>query len=515
LCVEALGKRDSAHSERVQQDERHDLREMSGELRSAGDMDPEEYRRSARRIADWVADYLRDIELYPVLSPTQPGGVRRALPSRPPSSGEPLEAVLSDLDEVLLPATTHWQSPGFLAYFASSGSGPGILGETLAAAFNVNAMLWRTAPAATELEHIALDWLRQMIGLPEPLFGVINDTASSSTLYALAAARETLTDLRIRELGMAGRPDLPRLRYYASTEAHSSVEKAGLVLGIGREGLRRIPVDERYRMDPMALRGAIEDDLAAGIRPFAVVATAGTTSTTSVDPVAAIAGICEQHNLWLHVDAAYGGAAAVAPELRWVLNGAERADSIVMNPHKWLFTPIDCSVLWTRRPETLRGAFSIIPEYLTTAGGADSDSPNLMDYGTSLGRRMRALKLWMVIRHFGTEGLAARIREHCALASTVAEWVERDPDFELLAPVPLSVVCLRAHPPGLDDPGALDTLNQRIVDRINTGGRYFVSHTRLRDAYAIRVAFGNIHQEQRHARGIITALRGALDDDVG
>jgi aromatic-L-amino-acid/L-tryptophan decarboxylase len=287
------------------------------------------------------------------------------------------------------------------------------------------------------------------------------------------------------------------------------------VLGIGREGLRRIPVDERYRMDPMALRGAIEDDLAAGIRPFAVVATAGTTSTTSVDPVAAIAGICEQHNLWLHVDAAYGGAAAVAPELRWVLDGADRADSIVMNPHKWLFTPIDCSVLWTRRPETLRGAFSIIPEYLTTAGGADSDAPNLMDYGTSLGRRMRALKLWMVIRHFGTEGLAARIREHCALASTVAEWVEREPDFELLAPVPLSVVCLRAHPPGLDDPAALDTLNQRIVDRINTGGRYFVSHTRLRDAYAIRVAFGNIRQEQRHARGIITALRDALDDDVG
>jgi aromatic-L-amino-acid decarboxylase len=486
---------------------------MTGEPRSAGDMDPEEYRRSARRIADWVADYLRDIELYPVLSPTQPGDVRRALPSAPPSAGEPIEAMLSDLDEVLLPATTHWQSPGFLAYFASSGSGPGILGETLAAAFNVNAMLWRTAPAATELEHVTLGWLRQMVGLPEPLFGVINDTASSSTLYAVAAARETLTDLRIRELGMAGRPDLPSLRLYASTEAHSSVEKAGVVLGIGREGLRRIPVDERFRMDPMALRRAITEDLAAGIRPFAVVATAGTTSTTSVDPIAAIADVCEDHGLWLHVDAAYGGAAAVAPELRWVLDGAERADSIVVNPHKWLFTPIDCSVLWTRRPEVLRDAFSIIPEYLTTAG-SDGDTPNLMDYGTSLGRRMRALKLWMVIRHFGADGLAARIREHCALASTVASWVEHEPDFELLAPAPLSVVCLRAHPRGLDDPEALDMLNQRIVDRINSGGRYFLSHTRLRDAYAIRVAFGNIRQEQRHARGIINGLRGALDDDV-
>jgi aromatic-L-amino-acid decarboxylase len=477
-------------------------------------MDPEEYRRSARRIADWVADYLRDIELYPVLSPTQPGDVRRALPSAPPSTGEPIEAMLSDLDDVLLPATTHWQSPGFLAYFASSGSGPGILGETLAAAFNVNAMLWRTAPAATELEQVTLDWLRQMVGLPEPLFGVINDTASSSTLYALAAARETLTDLRIRELGMAGRPDLPSLRVYASTEAHSSVEKAGVVLGIGREGLRRIRVDERFRMDPAALHLAITEDRAAGIRPFAVVATAGTTSTTSVDPIAAIADVCEEHGVWLHVDAAYGGAAAVAPELRWVLDGAERADSIVVNPHKWLFTPIDCSVLWTRRPEVLRDAFSIIPEYLTTSG-SDGDAPNLMDYGTSLGRRMRALKLWMVIRHFGADGLAACIREHCALASTVAGWVEHEPDFELLAPAPLSVVCLRAHPRGIDDPKALDMLNQRIVDRINSGGRYFLSHTRLRDAYAIRVAFGNIRQEQRHARGIINGLRSALDDDVG
>jgi aromatic-L-amino-acid/L-tryptophan decarboxylase len=478
-------------------------------------MDPEAYRRGARRVADWVADYLRDIELYPVLSPTEPGAVRHALPASPPAGGEPLEAILSDLDEILLPATTHWQSPGFMAYFASSASSPGILGETIAAALNVNAMLWRTAPAATELEQVALDWLRQMVGLPEPLFGVINDTASSSTLYALAAAREAQADLRIRELGLAGRPELPRLRYYASTEAHSSVEKAGIVLGIGREGLRRIPVDERFRMDPVALRQAIHDDIAAGIRPFAVVATAGTTSTTSVDPIPAIASVCEHHDLWLHVDAAYGGAAAVAPELRWVLDGAERAHSIVINPHKWLFTPIDCSVLRTRKPETLRSAFSIVPEYLTTSDGTEADIPNLMDYGTSLGRRMRALKLWMVIRHFGTDGLAARIREHCDLAAIVARWVEQERDFEMLAPAPLSVVCLRAHPPGLDDPGTLDTLNQRIIDRINTGGRYFLSHTRLHDAYAIRVAFGNLRQEPRHARGVINALRSALDDDVG
>jgi aromatic-L-amino-acid/L-tryptophan decarboxylase len=489
---------------------------MTGDIdtgaRHTGDMDPEAYRQAARRVADWTADYLRDIEGFPVLSQTAPGSVRGGLPGSPPEHGEPIDSVLADIDALLVPATTHWQSPGFMAYFASTGSAPGILGETLAAAFNVNAMLWRTAPAATELEQVTLDWLRQMVGLPRPLFGVINDTASSSTLYALAAAREAQTDLRIRELGMTGRPELPRLRYYASTEAHSSVEKAGIVLGVGRDGLRRIAVDERFRMDPVALRQAILEDVAAGIRPFAVVATAGTTSTTSVDPIPAIAALCEQHGLWLHVDAAYGGAAAIAPELRWVLDGAERADSIVVNPHKWLFTPIDCSVLWTRRPDVLRDAFSIVPEYLTTADGSEQDAPNLMDYGTSLGRRMRALKLWMVIRHFGTDALAQRIREHCEYASVLARWVEAERDFELLAPVPLSVVCLRAHPPGLDDPGTLDSLNQRIVERINSAGRFFVSHTKLRGDYAIRVAFGNLRQDQRHVRGIIAALRGAIDD---
>jgi len=475
-------------------------------------MDPEAYRHAAHRVADWTADYLRDVERFPVLTPAEPGTVRRGLPVAPPAHGEPIETVLADIEELLIPATTHWQSPGFMAYFASSGSGPGILGETLAAAFNVNAMLWRTAPAATELEQVTLDWLRQMVGLPQPLFGVINDTASTSTLYALAAAREAQTDLRIRELGMAGRPDIPALRYYASTEAHSSVEKAGIVLGTGQEGLRRIPVDERFRMDPVALRHAIHEDIAAGIRPFAVVATAGTTSTTSVDPIPAIASLCEQHGLWLHVDAAYGGAAAIAPELRWVLDGADRADSVVVNPHKWLFTPIDCSVLWTRRPDVLRNAFSIVPEYLTTADGSEQDAPNLMDYGTSLGRRMRALKLWMVIRHFGIDGLVERIREHCAYASMLARWIEGEPDFELLAPAPLSVVCLRAHPPGLDDLGTLDALNRRIVERINIGGRFFVSHTKLRGEYAIRVAFGGVRQEERHARGVIAALRGAMDD---
>src|SRR5579862_6928483 len=284
---------------------------MTGDIESGarhtGDMDPEAYRQAARRVADWTADYLRDVERYPVLSPSTPGSVRQALLASPPPDGEPIDAVLADIERLLIPATTHWQSPGFMAYFASSGSAPGILGETLAATFNVNAMLWRTSPAATELEQVALDWLRQMLGLPNPLFGVINDTASSSVLYALAGAREAIPDLYIRQKGLAGR-ELPRLRLYCSQETHSSVDKAAITLGIGQEGLRKIPADDQFRMIPAELERAITEDVAAGWLPFAVVATVGTTSTSSIDPVSAIADICERHNLWLHVDASYGGS---------------------------------------------------------------------------------------------------------------------------------------------------------------------------------------------------------------
>src|SRR5947209_11124703 len=327
---------------------------------STGDMDPTAFRRYGYQVVDWIANYLEDVKKYPVLSRNAPGDVRHALPSHPPAQPEAMEAILADVDAILMPGITHWNSPGFLAYFSITGSGPGILGEMLASALNVNAMLWRTSPAATELEQVTLDWLRQMLGLPHPMFGVINDTASSGTLYALAAAREALP-LHIRQQGMAGRAEVPRLRYYASREAHSSVEKAGIVLGVGQEGLRKIGVDSEFRMDAGQLEQAIQEDIAAGWLPFAVVATVGTTSTTSVDPVQQIADTCERYGLWLHVDGAYGGSAAVDPEMRWTLAGCERADTLIVNPHKWLFTPVDCSVFYTRKPDVVKAAFSLVP----------------------------------------------------------------------------------------------------------------------------------------------------------
>src|SRR5947209_382109 len=332
---------------------------------STGDMDPEEFRAYAHQVVDWIADYLTNVEAYPVFAQTAPGDIRRALPAHPPAEPESMESILADFERVIVPGITHWNAPGFLAYFSNTGSGPGILGEVLCAALNVNAMLWRTSPAATELEQVTLDWLRQMLGLPQPLFGVINDTASSGTLYALAAAREALP-LHIRQQGLAGRTDVPR-----------------------------------------------------------------------------IADICERYGLWLHVDAAYGGSAAVDPAMQWVLAGCERADTLILNPHKWLFTPMDCSVFYTRKPDVLKAAFSLVPEYLRNSQSAGEEVPNLMDYGVSLGRRFRSLKLWMILRYFGHEGLAARIHEHIRLAQLFAQWVDDSPDFERTALTPFSTICFR------------------------------------------------------------------------
>src|SRR5579883_2696434 len=435
--------------------------DLAQQASNTGDMDPESFRAYGHQIVDWIADYLAHVGEYPVLAETAPGDIRHALPGQPPKEPEAMETILADFNRVIMPGITHWNSPGFLAYFAITGSGPGILGEMLCAALNVNAMLWRTSPAATELEQVTLDWLRQLLGLPEPLFGVINDTASSGVLYALAAAREAIPDLAIRQRGMSGRAEVPRLRAYTSQEAHSSVEKAAIVLGIGQEGLRKIPADDDFRMDVRQLEQAIEEDKAAGWLPFAVVATVGTTSTSSIDPVPRIADICERHGLWLHVDGSYGGPAAIDPEMRWVLAGCERADSLIVNPHKWLFTPIDCSVFYTRKPEVVRAAFSLLPEYLRNDESNGETVPNLMDYGTALGRRFRALKLWMVLRYFGQEGIAARIREHIRLAQMLRLWIEASPDFELMAPAPFSLVCFRVHPRGMDDEAQLDALNER------------------------------------------------------
>ena len=464
---------------------------------SYGDMPVEEFRRAMQQVTDRIAAFFEEPERWRVFPQIAPGDVRALLPASPPAHPDSFDAILADFDRIIMPATTHWNHPGFMAYFAITGSAAGVLAETLIAALNVNAMLWRSGPAQTELEEVTLAWLRELIGLPRDFDGVINDTASSSTLYALAAARELMSDLRIREDGLSGRSEVPRLALYCSEEAHSSVDKAALTLGLGLSGIRRIATDDAFRMDVDALRAAIAQDRARGIRPMAVVATVGTTSTTAVDPVNEIADVCAQEGIWLHVDAAYAGAAALLPELRHILDGCERAHSLVVNPHKWLFVPIDCSVLYTRRPDLVRKAFSLVPEYLTTSEG--ESVRNLMDYGVSLGRRFRSLKLWFVLRYFGAEGIAARIREHIRLAGWLAAEIDRTPDFERLAPRQFSTVVFHYRPAGLSE-NELDALNTRIIDRVNASGEIFLSHTRARGRLAIRVAIGNIRTAEAHVR---------------
>ncbi|HLJ69108.1 MAG TPA: pyridoxal-dependent decarboxylase [Chloroflexota bacterium] len=473
---------------------------------ATGDMPPEDLRRYGEQIVSWLAGYFEELEHFPVLSQMQPGEIRRALPTSAPESPESMDTILRDFEEIILPGVTHWNHPSFFAYFAITGSAPGILAEMLAAGLNVNAMLWRTSPAATELEMTALDWLRQLIGLPPEFEGVIYDTASISSLVAMAAAREA-AGLHIRERGMAGRSDLPPLRLYCSEQAHSSIEKDAITLGIGQEGVRKIPTDDEFRLDPMALRHAIDRDLAAGCRPFCVVATVGTTSTTSIDPVPEIANICQEHGIWLHVDAAYGGAAAIVPEMRWVLAGADRADSLVVNPHKWLFTPVDCSVFYSRRLETVRAAFSLVPAYLQTAEG--DAVRDYMNYGPQLGRRFRALKLWFVLRAYGREGIIARLNEHIRLARLFERWLRQDADWEVVAPVPFSTVCFRAHPRGVPE-ADLDRLNAAIEQIVNSRGRVFLSHTELNGRYILRLAVGNLRTEERHLHTAWDELRAAL-----
>jgi aromatic-L-amino-acid/L-tryptophan decarboxylase len=469
-----------------------------------GDVPPEELRAALHRVADDIVDYLEGVAGRPVLPRIAPGDVRRSLPAEAPRHGEPLDTILDDYHRLIEPNVTHWNHPGFLAYFAISGSGPGIVGEALAAALNVNAMLWRTGPAPTELEELVCDWLRQMLALPPEFTGHINDTASISTLLALAAARHRLPGADIRQRGMAGRADLPAVTVYCSEQAHSSVDKAVITLGLGLQHLRRLPTDKHFRLDVRALEEAIGRDRADGRLPAAVVATAGTTSTTSVDPLAAIAELCRREGLWLHVDAAYAGSAGICPELRPLLLGIEAADSIVINPHKWLFTPVDCSVLLVRDPQTLRDAFSLVPEYLRTP---EQGATNLMDYGVQLGRRFRALKLWMVIRRFGVEGLQARIRAHCALARELAAQVEADPLFELSAPVPFSTVCFRAVPRGSAE--EQDEFNERLLADVNALGPVLLSHTRLHGRIVLRLTVGNLRTRREHVQTAWRLLREA------
>lgn len=479
--------------------------DLPGEALPLGDMPPDQFRAAGHALVEWIADYLANAERYPVLAQVAPGDIAGSLPSEAPAHGEPFGRILQDVERVIVPGLTHWNSPTFFAYFSICASGPGVLADLLSAALNQQAMLWRTSPAATELEAVTLGWLRQLLGLPDAFEGVIYDTASVSTLHALAAARER-TVPGVRRDGLAARAATGGLRVYCSEQAHSSVDKAVILLGLGHAAVRHIAVDDQFRMRPDALAQAIAEDAAAGHIPMAVVATTGTTSTTSVDPVGAIADICAQQRLWLHVDAAYGGAAAMVPGMEWVLDGAHRADSLVVNPHKWLLTPFDLSVLYCRHMDLLREAFSLVPEYLRTTEPAAVR--NLMDTGVQLGRRFRSLKLWFVLRYFGADGVRARIAEHIRLARLFADWVDRDASFERLAPVPMSVVCFRARPAALaGDPDALDSWNERLLHALNASGELFLSHTRLRGVFTLRLAIGHVRTTEVHLARAWAAIR--------
>ena len=474
-----------------------------------GDLPLEQFAHHAAALTRWITEYLGTPERYPVLSRLAPGDLRDSLPPAAPESAESLDAILADIDRLIMPGVTHWNHPGFLAYFANTASVPGILGEMLTAALNQVGILWRTSPALAELEETTTGWLRDAFGLPSDWFGMITDTASVSTLQALAAAREMDPALDIRMRGMAGRADLPRLRIYCSEHAHSSVDKAAITLGIGAENVVRVAADARYRMRSAALADAIAADRAAGFRPLAVVATLGSTSTTSVDPIAEIATICRRESLWLHADAAYGGPLLLLPEGRALFAGVEHADSMVVNPHKWLFTPMDCSVLWTKHPRVLKRTFVLTPAYLETE--EQDVALSYSDYSFQLGRRFRSLKLWFAIRAFGVQGLAARVRHHCALATTFAGWVRDTDSWEVVAPVEMSVVCFRSVPPRFaGDEAALAGHNARILDAVNASGKVFLSHTKLGERYVLRVAIGNLRTQRAHLAEAWQLLQGAI-----
>lgn len=465
------------------------------------DIPARDRRAALDRVATWIDRYLDDSERFPVLSPVKPGQIAAQIPDRPPEAPEPLPRILDDFERLLLPGITHWNHPGFFAYFATTGSTPGVLAESLMAALNVNAMLWKTSPAATELEQRAVDWLRQMLGLGAGWFGVINDTASVTTMLALAAAREARPELDIRRRGMAGRADLPSLRVYCSEHAHSSVDKAVITLGLGHENCVHVPGDDAFRMRPDRLDAMMAADVEAGRLPLAIVATVGTTSTGSVDPVPAIVDVAARFGAWVHVDASYAGPAAIVPECRETLAGVDRADSLVVNPHKWLFTPIDLSAFYCRRPEVLREAFSLVPSYLRTE--QDGRAVNLMDYGAPLGRRFRALKLWFVMRWFGRAGVERILRSHIEWARELAAEIEADERFEVCAPVPLSLVCFRLK--------GSDEANRALVERVNESGEAFLAGNTLGGRFMLRLAIGHVRTAREDVWGLWGRIRELAD----
>ncbi|KAF0151364.1 MAG: Glutamate decarboxylase-like protein [Ignavibacteria bacterium] len=472
------------------------------------DMPLGEFREVGKKLVDWSADYLDNLETFDVLPKIKPGDVKSKLPQNAPQKSESFEEIINDLDKIILPGITHWQHPNFMAYFASTASGPGILADLISSALNVNGMIWRTSPALTELEQTVLVWYQKMLGIPNSFKGIVYDTASVSTLHAIASAREYL-QAGIREKGMSG---APKLRLYCSEHAHNSIDKSCLTLGLGLDGIKKILSDENFSMIPEELENAIKDDRANGILPVCVVATIGTTSSTAVDPVDKIAEICERENIWLHVDMAYAGVTAMLPEMKTYFDRIEKADSIVSNPHKWLFVPIDFSTLYIRNPEVLKRAFSLSAEYLKTA--EDSVAENYMDYGIQLGRRFRALKLWFVIRYFGVEGLQERVREHIRIAGLVAKWIDESENFERLAPTPFSTVCFRAKPKSISDENTLNELNEKLISEVNATGKVLLSHTKLNGKFTIRLVISGIRQEERHAEEVWKLLKETLKNII-
>jgi aromatic-L-amino-acid decarboxylase len=456
-------------------------------------MTRDEFRRRGHELVDWIADYLDRVETLPVLSRVAPGEVRARLPREAPEKGESFDAILKDVEEIILPGITHWQSPNFFAYFPSNSSGPSILGELLSAGLGVQGMIWATSPAATELETHVLDWLVPLLGLPASFLssseggGVIQDTASSAALVALVAARERKTGLETNRAGCRG-----GLVAYVSTQAHSSIEKACRIAGVGSENLRLVAVDDGFAMSAEALASAVRADLASGLKPFFVTATLGTTSSNAFDPLPAIGEICRRHDLWLHVDAAMSGTAALCPELRWMHDGVELADSYCFNPHKWMLTNFDCTCFYVKRRKDLIDALSILPEYLRNEATASGAVIDYRDWHVQLGRRFRALKLWFVIRHYGIEGLRQVVRRHVALAQRIEGWIREDPRFELAAPVPLNLVCFR-HRGG-------DAVNEDLLKRLNASGKIYLTHTKLGGRYTLRLSVGQARTEERHVR---------------
>ena len=456
-------------------------------------MDVKEFRKRGHELVDWMADYFENIEQYPVKSRAVPKEIIQQLPESAPEHAEPFEVIFKDFQEIIIPGMTHWQHPCFFAYFNANNSFPSVLAEMLTATMGAQCMIWQTSPAAAELEERVMQWTAKLIGLPKNFEGVIQETASAATLCSLLSAREKFSDYGINKDGLY---DFKKFTVYCSSETHSSIEKAVKIIGLGKENLRKIEVDDTFAMVPGKLEETILQDKQQGFVPLAVVVTIGTTGSTAIDPLEPVCHICQKHNLWLHVDAAYGGTALVLPEKREIIKGIEMADTFVFNPHKWMFTNFDCSAYFVKDKEPLIRSLEILPEYLKTKEGSTVN--NYRDWGIPLGRRFRALKLWFVLRSFGVSGIRDKVKNHIQWAQELAAEIQACEDFEILAPVPFSTICFRYKPKGISDLEALNHLNQQLMESLNDSGKLYLTHTKLKGIYTLRLVIGQTNQEKRH-----------------